>query len=103
LKRIEFYYNDFINSSSFEVGTFDHLTSVIITFDGTKLNYLDEKIFSPFLDSHPNNRISLTYTDCNDCKSFWLFERKDLKERISASCKDDKGFWNDHNFRGCQR
>src|SRR5581483_6086200 len=110
LDRIGFIETSFINSSSFQVGTFDHLTNVSIQFsisNSTKLNYLDEKIFAPFLDSHPNNRIMMTasYIDCNDCNSFWVFERKDLKERITASCDDDhkKNFWDDRNFKGCKR
>jgi hypothetical protein len=110
---IDFDGNRYIDSSSFEVGTFDNLTSVTIGFRSFKLNYLDEKIFVPFLNSHPKNRITISgsrtdegaYTDCNDCNSFWAFQRKELKERIEAYCdkENKKSFWDDDNFRECKK
>lgn len=52
----------------------------------SSMTYINETVFRPFLDDHPNNKISIDgnnrIIDCNDCNNYWIFRDK-LDNRVT--------------------
>jgi Leucine-rich repeat (LRR) protein len=100
-----------LNSSSFQVGAFDHLKRpTIIYFDYSgdikvnKITFLDQHVFQSFLNNNDKNEIVLTTIDCNDCRSFWFFNNQKFSQQITKlKCESGKQFSQIDNFRNCSK
>jgi hypothetical protein len=95
-----------LNDSSFEIGSFDNLRKpTLLYLDNTLMTYLDEKIFSPFLELNHQNFIKFNYgLNCDDCRNYWL--KKDYHlfgNRTNISkCTNGKSFFSNDNFVKCK-
>jgi Leucine-rich repeat (LRR) protein len=96
-----------LNSSSFEIGSFDSLnrpTELSLNlFDQINyVTYFDQRIFESFLEKNKNNQIISKALDCNDCRSFWLHKNEKYHPQIADSaCNDGKKFLDKDNFAKC--
>lgn len=76
-----------LTGDSFENGTFDGINrnKSVIVFQYTKINYLAEQVFKPFLENKKNLvQFSLIFNpeiDCDDCRNYWII-RDHLQEQI---------------------
>jgi Leucine-rich repeat (LRR) protein len=97
-----------LNSSSFEKGAFDKFnrpTYIIFSF-GHNLNnitYLDQHIFEEFMNNNNHSMIDSITIDCEDCRSFWLFQNeKYSKQLLLLKCSNSKAFSDENNFPECK-
>jgi hypothetical protein len=97
-----------LNDSSFEIGSFDNLRKpTILNLGYTLITYLDEKIFSPFLELNHQNFIGFHASDelnCDDCRNYWLKKEYHLfgnRTNISK-CTNGKSFFSNDNFVKCK-
>jgi hypothetical protein len=95
-----------LNGSSFESNAFNNIKrpTILNLEDNPKISYLDQKIFSTFLNSDPNNQISVTHIklDCNDCRSYWITKEPGYLHRIlNIECTNGKLFTDLSNFANC--
>ncbi len=97
-----------LNSSSFERGAFNKLnrpTYIIFSFgfNFNNITYLDQHIFEEFMNNNQQNAISSNNIDCNDCRSFWLFQNKKFSQQFSLlKCSNSIDFSNVNNFHDCK-
>ncbi len=96
-----------LNESSFEIESLNNLkrpTDLLI--GGSKLTYLDQNIFQPFLESNFENKIWFQgsgYFDCDDCRSFWLKKEPKYSNRTDlAVCSNGKVYSDSTNFAKCK-
>ena len=103
--------NNLINSSSFAVNSLNHFQKRAVDFyylSKTKtkdLQYLEEKVFLPFLLSNNRSLISLVGLrfDCTDCRSYWLVKNPLMKHRVNDFvCTDGKTFADKTHFINCK-
>ena len=68
-----------------------------------KSDFLDEKVFLPFLLDNKYNSIDLFGYgfDCNDCRNYWLTKQNVLNRINDFSCLDGKNFNDTDNFKNC--
>jgi len=81
------------------------------------IQFLDEKIFSPFFDMNENNRIIFNksivtvdgkyveniWLNCNDCRSYWILKNRKYLERIEGlACINDISLLDNNNFLNCE-
>jgi len=89
-----------IIGSSFESGVFLYPNRTLsLEFQtNPKLTYLDENVFGPLFDNHPNSTIKFNENplDCNDCNLKWIINRSDelFPKLIDAKCSDGKSLYN---------
>ena len=100
-----------INSSSFSPNCLSHFHKRGVGFyylSKTKvkdLQYLDEKVFLPFLLSNNSSAVSMVGLrfDCTDCRSYWLVKNPVLKHRVNEFvCTDGKTFADKTHFINCK-
>ncbi len=112
-KNLEIDLNGMISliGTGFQVGSLLNIkrpTLLSLTGD-TKITYLDEKVFKPFLDSNPGNTIKLipdsgliVSFDCDDCKNFWIKKDPKIHSRTDLTkCSNKKLFTDATNFAKC--
>ena len=97
-----------LTAQSFEFGSFGHIRrpTVLKLNHNRGLKYLEETIFSSFLDSNPKNVIDVSGCPivC-DCTALWLhLDRTSFRDRIkNIRCPDGKSLWSHSSkeFRNC--
>ena len=97
-----------LNSSSFaekSLTKFKRPTTLLFTIIGNaSYQYLDQKIFEPFLLSNAENLIQI-YTgsiSCSDCRNNWLKKNISLQKRIVyLKCSNKKMLNDTGNFQNC--
>ena len=70
----------------------------------TNVNYLEEKVFLPFLLDNEKNTIKSTDVevfDCNDCRNYWLRKNQNVNKRVTLNCSNKKQFNDPDNFKNC--
>jgi hypothetical protein len=109
--EIDFSENN-LNASSFKRGSFLRANRpLFINLWNNPMQYLDEKVFGPFLKRDERNKIKIgsdvgkeTGFEC-DCRSFWFIKIKNIiKNQVNdVICKDGKSFWSltDEDFSHC--
>jgi hypothetical protein len=95
-----------LNGSSFELNAFSNIQrpTRIWFHENPKLNFIDENVFSSFLNSNSENRINFSYDklDCNDCRSYWLRNKINYLNKIEVlECSNQKKFLDTSNFANC--
>jgi hypothetical protein len=95
-----------LNGSSFEIESLNNLKRPTdLLFGGSKLTYLDQNIFQPFLESNVENKIwfqGSSYFDCDDCRSFWLKKEPKYSNRTDLmECSNGKAYSDSTNFAKC--
>ena len=102
-----------LNGSGFSVGVFDNPTfkgrSVKLDLSKNRLEYLEEKVFLPFLkddERHTITSLKENVLDCDDCRSAWICKQsKDVREQmLSPPCKQFGRSLTDceRNFKHCK-
>jgi hypothetical protein len=109
--EIDFSENN-LNASSFKKGSFLRANRpLFINLWNNPMEYLDEKVFGPFLKRDERNKIKIGSDvskeigfEC-DCRSFWLIKIKNvIRNQVNdVICKDGKSFWGftDEDFSHC--
>ncbi len=82
-----YFLDNYPNSSSFEIGSFDNLNrpTIIYLSNGVKYNnitFLDQHIFEEFLIKN-KNKIDVKTIDYKDCRSFWLIDNKNYVNQLT--------------------
>ena len=70
----------------------------------TKISFLDEKVFYPFLEANVLNNIVLPINgvDCNDCRSYWIkMYSKFIPKFVNLKCDNGREFSDNLNFANC--
>jgi hypothetical protein len=109
LLQLYFWSYDHLNGYSFEIGSLINFnTSVQINFSSNRnFKFLREIIFFPFFEKNIRNKLHLDGIDCNDCRNYWIFKKKDILEgRLTAFCNGDQEhgkIWeNEDKFEHCK-
>ncbi len=96
-----------LNGSSLAIGLLNSLkrpTTLDLSFN-SKLTYLDQRIFQPFLKSNVENKIIIDsdqQLDCDDCRTYWLKkEPKYLNRTQFGLCSNNRKFIDKSNFAKC--
>jgi hypothetical protein len=97
------FYSSTLNSSTFEFGSLDNLkrpTEIDLRFTGVK--YLHQNIFENFFSFNNENSIYTNTLDCEDCRSFWLFNNKKYRSQLTdVECSNGNKFYQSGNFGKC--
>jgi len=69
--------------------------------------YLDEKVFTRFLDSNEKNHVSsygadYEQLDCNDCRSSWIISKNYSQRFADFRCNDGKFLTSSKTLRNCK-
>jgi len=103
--------NPNINGSSFQINAFENIGRTVnlklyfINSVIQKITFLDENVFTSFLEANQNNRIYMTNNliDCSDCRSYWLKQNHYLASKIyNLMCSNKNSFLDNSNFLTCK-
>lgn len=75
------------NGSSFAIDSLSNIKrpTELSLDENRNFKFIDEKIFLPFIESNPQNRVRLygtTQLDCKDCRSYWMIKEKKRSIRV---------------------
>ena len=105
---IERTHNKHLNITGFSMHSLTKLKRpTYISIDipnNSSFQYLDQKIFEPFLLSNDNNAIQIWTgsIDCNDCRNYWMKKNPTLLKRlIKINCSNHNPLNDTVNFKGC--
>ena len=88
-KRLFLYLSDnmFLNYTGFSLTKFRRPVTINIRsykYYYSNLTYIDQKVFQPFLEQHPENWIMLKNLDCRDCRNNWFKTNKKYFKRVRS-------------------
>jgi hypothetical protein len=104
---------DTLNGSSFAINSLSNINrpTKLGLYLNPNFKFFDEKVFLPFLESNPLNRIvwgkgtepEKTNLDCDDCRSYWLVKDTKYFNRFdNLFCANGNDFRSSANFKGCK-
>ena len=100
--------NKFLNSTVFSVNSltkFKRSARIIIDMPkDSAIQYLNQKIFEPFLLSKVDNKVAIWTgsLNCDDCRNYWLKRNPNLlKQLVDARCTSGKSISDPINFKNC--
>ena len=97
--------NKFLNSSGLSTNSLTKLKRPTkLEIDILKTNYLNQKIFEPYLLTNTQNVIKIWsgFIDCQDCRNYWIKRNASfLKRLIETKCSNQKLLNDTDNFKNC--
>ncbi|XP_054155305.1 uncharacterized protein LOC128953810 [Oppia nitens] len=104
--------NNLLNETSFSVNSLSNIKRPVILeieFMGKSWEnpvYYREDILLPFLQSNPQNNLSMPFTpyiDCQDCRNYWLIIHQQCQQQLNHTliCNNRNQFNDPGNFIDC--
>ena len=98
----------FLNSTGFSVNSlikFKRPAEIILDMPkDSAIQYLNQKIFEPFLLSKVDNKIHIGTGsfNCDDCRNYWLKRNPNLlKQLVDTRCTNGRTISDSVNFKNC--